>query len=446
VATKGPNQYKRPEDVSAAYQAQLNAQANARAIEKTAKEEAAKKSALNTQLNTLRQREAVLLAKKTAAEKSLAPNKTTLLNLQNAAISPGSPGGTTITTAEQNAINQYGSLYVAPYLKEIASLTTEYKTAVDATKATEKQLGAYTYYAAQTKVKSAVKNKATSKTTSKKTNTPGSSGDPIKSASFDPPIYYYNAPMVKTAYMNPFGPQQTYAGRTITNPGNYADAQESWKDTLGAKGVIQMDRNNVASYANSSTTSSKRYDDNLYGFKFLYNPKEVSMHWGVAEGQNWEGVAAGLDAQGNAFTQAMQYSTITFSLLLNRVGDMAYLDSNGLLAGVKDPYPDFPRVLGKSKSQEIAEIYKRGTMYDLEYLFKTVMGINSTYTSILNGETADKGWLQGVSVELHLGAGLRYLVRINSLDVNHIIFNDNMVPILSEVNISCSRFNDVRVD
>jgi hypothetical protein len=45
-------------------------------------------------------------------------------------------------------------------------------------------------------------------------------------------------------------------------------------------------------------------------------------------------------------------------------------------------------------------------------------------------------------VELHLGAGLRYRVRISSLDVNHIIFNERMVPILSKVSIQCTRYYD----
>ena len=71
------------------------------------------------------------------------------------------------------------------------------------------------------------------------------------------------------------------------------------------------------------------------------------------------------------------------------------------------------------------------------------MGVNATYKSMLNGYTADKGWLQGTPVDLHLGDGLRYQVRIGSLDVNHTIFNDRMVPILSTVNITCHRFYDL---
>lgn len=447
----GPGKYLRPESIDAAYQAQVTAQANQREKEKQAKAEADKKNALKTQLTALRQKEASLLARKLAAEKSLAPNKVTLASLQAAALSPGSPGGTTPTPEEITAINAYGSLYVAPYLAEIASLTREYKSAVDATKATEKALTPIS--AAKEKITTAITNKATTKSTSKTGNTSGNdTSNPITSASFSPPIYQYNAPMVKTAYLNPglgaldLSPQQETSSRSISDPGNYKDARNAWKDTLGAKGVIQMDRNTQFNMANSSSTGSKQLDGTLYGFKFLYNPKEVAMHWGMTDNTyNPEVGATG--GTGTGFTLSLQNSTITFSLLLNRIGDMAWVDSNGFKPNIAGEigwglvrnssdgvYPIFV------EDTELREIYKKGTMYDLEYLFKTVGGSNATYTDSFDTRTADRGWLQGIQVELHLGAGMRYLVRINSLDVNHMIFNDNMVPILSEVNISCSRF------
>ena len=38
---------------------------------------------------------------------------------------------------------------------------------------------------------------------------------------------------------------------------------------------------------------------------------------------------------------------------------------------------------------------------------------------------------------------MRYKVRISSLDVNHAMFDERMVPILSYVNITCARFPNV---
>ena len=253
--------------------------------------------------------------------------------------------------------------------------------------------------------------------------------------------YYYNAPMVKYAYFNALSPQEQTAG-VADAPGNFGQGEDAWSNNFGAKGVIQMDRATVSNYANN-IIQGNTYDPNLYGFKFLYNPTEVAMGWGVAEGMNWEGIRAGLDAGGNAFTQALQNSRISFSLLLNRTLDMNYLDSNGLVPGLTSPYPTWDIAPGRTANDELAEIYKKGTMYDMEYLFRTIMGVNSTFNSVLlPGRTADFGWLQGIAVQLHLGSSLRYLVRISSLDVTHALFNDRMVPTLSYLNVTCARFND----
>jgi len=70
------------------------------------------------------------------------------------------------------------------------------------------------------------------------------------------------------------------------------------------------------------------------------------------------------------------------------------------------------------------------------------MGLNATYKSTLNGSTADRGWLTAIPVELHLGDGMRYRVRISTLNVNHAMFNSRMVPILSTVDFTCHRYYD----
>jgi hypothetical protein len=103
----------------------------------------------------------------------------------------------------------------------------------------------------------------------------------------------------------------------------------------------------------------------------------------------------------------------------------------------EDPYPN-----PTPDDTERKVIWKRGTMYDLEYLFRSMGGPYADYKSGLNGTTADRGWLQPIPVELHLGTGLHYLVRVSSLDVKHIMFNERMVPILSTVNINCTRYYD----
>ena len=115
---------------------------------------------------------------------------------------------------------------------------------------------------------------------------------------------------------------------------------------------------------------------------------------------------------------------------------MKYLNETGLRPGVESPYKDFV------PPEDLKEIYKKGTMYDLNYLFKAIQGAGATFTSSLNGLTADRGWLNNAAVELHLGAGLRYRVRVSQLNVSHAMFTPNMVPILTDVAFVCTRFYD----
>jgi hypothetical protein len=257
--------------------------------------------------------------------------------------------------------------------------------------------------------------------------------------------------MVRTAYFRGRGPQSQTTDSSISDAGNYTDAQNMYTPTVydpvtgavvsaapAAKGTFQMYRrlqDNTQFYQKSENADK---DPTMYGFKFLYNPTEVSMGWGIAEGFNPEVVQSGADGGIGPIGAGVDQSTIDFTLLLNRVEDMQYLNSNGFKPDVKSPYPgDFNKV------EDLQIIYKKGTMYDIEYLFRTINGPNAIYQSGLNDKTADRGYLTGARVELHLGDGLRYLVRLGSLTINHTMFNERMVPLLSNVQISCHRFYDI---
>ena len=436
-----PNPYKRPTSPDQAYASQLEDQANARAKQKAEETARAARAKQTQQLNAAQKLEDSLNAQKIAVEKTLAPHKKALDNLKVAAIQPGSPGGTTITTAEQSAINAYFGQYVSPLQTQLNELTKKYTDAYNTKIAIRKSI----IEGAEKDPKIKVTVAKQTKTTTKPKPQPAG-GNPNSSAGGGDQVvvYKYNAPMTRTAYLNPGltvnnvndpSPQQQTTARTISDPGNYERAENAWKGVTGSKGTIQMSRSFVTSLYSSSTAQKADYDDKLYGFKFLYNPKEVAMSWGIATGVNWEVVQSGQD-KSSPVSLGLLNSTISFSVLLNRTNDMSYLDANGLIAGIKDPYPF------TVPTADLQEIYNRGTMYDMEYLFKTIMGLNATYDSGLNGRTADAGWLNGLPVELHLGDGLRYLVRIGSLEINHMIFNDRMVPILSSVNMTCHRFYD----
>jgi hypothetical protein len=251
--------------------------------------------------------------------------------------------------------------------------------------------------------------------------------------------YKYNAPLVSGAYLgqgiaaNSLTGELETKGFTINAP-VFSDAYNAWRGVNGGRGTIQMDRKYVNAIGKAQKDTTK-FDPQMYGFKFLYNPTTVSMAWGVQQMMDPNYESSGEDIF-NPISAGLISSTIVFEVVLNRIGDFNHLNADGSVRG-KYPYGQIDVPLEDRK-----QIYNRGTMYDLEYFFKTINGPHGTFTSAYNGLTADSGWLRPSSMELHLGAGMRYRIRINEVAINHLIFNNRMVPILSKVQFTCGRYND----
>jgi hypothetical protein len=281
---------------------------------------------------------------------------------------------------------------------------------------------------------------------------PGAAGGngklPPTKASAGP--YIYNAPMVTSGYFPAESLESSILDSKYVLPGNYKDAREAWTNaTPSGRGTFQMDEQTSIAAATAlmpkNISSTGVADTTKYGFKFLYNPNTVQMSWGSIMQVDPVFEASGND-QFIPGTANLTSSTIDFSLVLNRIQDFTVLGPNGLLPGIdKKTYGTFNLKKGGSRTAEFKEIYEKGTMYDIEYLFRVMHG-NGAYVSyksmLQNGTTADPGWLPVRPIELHLGNKLRYRVRINSLSVSHTIFNPRMIPILSTVTLSCVRYWD----
>ncbi len=222
----------------------------------------------------------------------------------------------------------------------------------------------------------------------------------------------------------------------------------------GTRGAIQMNAD-TAKYLKQKFTKTKgqTQDPNAYGFSFHYNPTAISMSYGQMQDVSPELLQGGEGLKFNPITP-LGVGGFSFELYLNRIDDLNYLQSDGTLSmqGSKkasdtqmipisfsdtDLYPT-PVSLNERKT-----IYRKGTMYDLEYLFRAVHGGSNDYTSLLRGRTSDIGWIAGVAVEFHLGDNLRFLGRINGVTVNHVLFNERMVPMLSVIRVEASRFYDI---
>jgi len=277
--------------------------------------------------------------------------------------------------------------------------------------------------------------------------------------------YQYNAPLLKNALHNPLGPQASSLDNVSINQGNYTDARQAWTGVTPGRGTFQMDKKFVVEQLDGlNRSNSKQVDDQLYGFKFLYNPTSVTMGWGIQGAVNPEYQASGKD-EAIPISAGLFSSQIQFSIILNRIEDMNYLDKLGYVSAQQKKITNPPSELDPAQRSRIysanvignspygenvsiedqREIYNKGTMYDLEYLFKTINGPHATFKSELNGTTADRGYMRMSILELHLGANLRYRVRISDLGINHTMFNNRMIPILSTVNFTCHRFIDYSI-
>lgn len=282
--------------------------------------------------------------------------------------------------------------------------------------------------------------------------------------------YQFNAPMVRGAYFNP----TSISARSIDennlsiNYAPYQDALKAWKDAKPARGAFQMDRDFTQLQINNfdQSNAKTKLDLQMYGFRFLYNPKEVTMGWSTQGFLDPEYVP---QDEAIPISVNMSASSLSFTLVINRIEDMNFLDGNGFASAqakrfaattqapagdldpaqrnriyaanfiANSPYPDSVPL------DDLQEIYNKGTMYDLEYLFKTINGPAAVFKNKFGIQTADRSYMRLAILELHLGKSMRYRGRISDLEVNHTIFNNRMVPLFSTVRISFARINDAYV-
>lgn len=234
---------------------------------------------------------------------------------------------------------------------------------------------------------------------------------------------------------------------SLSNIATYQTAETLWKSGIATKGRIQTF---VPFTGNSSSTSlggrqlaefAASKSSTRKAFQFHYNPGSVDMSYGSVND-----VDLGYLASGQAVTNFLQaLGQVSFEILLNRMPDMKFINPNAsnyrksgvnYAANVYDREP----LTSSNQTNELKDIYNKGTMYDLEFLLKVLMGGVSFKSQLRGGElTSDLGFAIPQPVELHLGNRLRYVISVTSLQVRHVIFNERMVPLFSTVSIVANR-------
>lgn len=219
---------------------------------------------------------------------------------------------------------------------------------------------------------------------------------------------------------------------------------------------------------------SKRFGKNLgpsikdrkFGFQFLWNPEAISISVDV----NLEVTPSIKDRfrTVSGVFPSMEY--INLNITIDRTNDFACirknLSSSTIQEGVTGytnwkkfaefykkgtfPLQNNDETLFVQKIQELAQL---GTLHDLEYLFKTVNGSTAggdvgDWANLLGRTTADIGFLQPTLLGIQLGPtgqSLSYVGWLNSININHIAFNQAMVPIRTQVAMGIRCFTGVQV-
>lgn len=251
----------------------------------------------------------------------------------------------------------------------------------------------------------------------------------------------YNIQAPKEAYFSThrdFLKEMTFKGNS---PSKVSRASQLWTSASNSKGMFVMSNpvpvmtpyKGFAEYHAQWGPGPNEWA--RYGFQFLYNPATVGMAFATAPNTD-----IGLQTSGqekfNLMGTSGSFSTVTFQIIINRMFDMKYIDKNGNLSpNAADHYGEsFP------DTGTAIEIRNKGTMYDIEFLMRTLLGY--TLNTHLRGNTADIGYLGAFPVELHLGKSMRYWGTVDQFSLNHTIFNEDMVPVFTSVDITFNRLVD----
>jgi hypothetical protein len=196
----------------------------------------------------------------------------------------------------------------------------------------------------------------------------------------------------------------------------------------------------------------------LYGFRFMYNPSEINFSAAVSSEINIGLMASGGD-KFNPIGMTATGSTISLSFPLTRVDDMqailtgpaTYPSPTGLGNIIEPPGLTYAintaavnlyarKGYKQVDANDLAEIASRGTGYDLEYLYRALVG--RKWMTPFRGATGDMGIIWSFPLKLYLSNRMVYRVRCTSVGYTHRSFTSDMVPLHTIVSMTFDRIPD----
>lgn len=207
-----------------------------------------------------------------------------------------------------------------------------------------------------------------------------------------------------------------------------------------------------------AVTGGYRDSEFRYGFRFLYNPTSISFSSPLNTTINSSAVS---DGSGATLIAAGGSGTISMEILLNRVPDLSSDVSSY----------DVGETAVEITPEDLSDLRARGTMVDLDYLYRAINGLwsiptnkiiadkarvekegrdtskdggdkksgSETYDVSQTEQTGDIGYLFPTPSWLTIGKSMRYYGYVNSLTYTHILFTEDMIPTMTRVQISFQR-------
>jgi hypothetical protein len=216
-----------------------------------------------------------------------------------------------------------------------------------------------------------------------------------------------------------------------------AFAADGSTTTLGAK----ADAATTAKAGVSSEATKLAASLNNYGFQFLWNPTTISssvmrnMEITPSNADRLKAVAGAFPGQ----------ETVSFNIVLDRINDFACIRQSANPEGLSKYYrTGYPSGADDPFSVKIKELLNRGTMADLEYLFKAINGDSTAWSSLLGKKTANIGFLMPTLLGLVLGPdvtqSLSYVGWLTGITMQHEVFTQDMIPLRTTVSINMECF------
>jgi len=193
------------------------------------------------------------------------------------------------------------------------------------------------------------------------------------------------------------------------------------------------------------TTTGDGHFNNNYGFQFLWNPEtfsqNTSVNWGITPNQN--------DKTALLTGLVSSNSSINLTLRIDRTNDFACAKASYVAKGkdldlaykkagsfteyyLEGQAPNSAADFAANIRYKIDDLLTRGTEADLEFLYRT---INGDGYSLLGVNTSNISFLMPTIVRIDLGPQ-RLVGMIQSVDVSHLAFTRDMIPIRTDVTLS----------